>query len=48
LKAAFYLHDLDKTFERGGLFYIRFTDDILILSPTRWKIREAMNGSAMS
>ena len=42
LMAAFYLHDLDKTFERGGLFYIRFMDDILILAPTRWKIRQAM------
>lgn len=42
LIAALYLHELDKTFVQGGLFYIRFMDDILILAPTRWKIREAM------
>ncbi len=24
-----------------GLFYVRFMDDILVLSPTRWKLRRA-------
>jgi hypothetical protein len=43
LMAAFYLHELDERFERGDLFYIRFMDDILILAPTRWKIRDAMS-----
>ena len=42
LNAAVYLHDLDRAFERTGLFYVRFMDDILILAPTRWKIRKAM------
>ena len=26
----------------GGLFYVRFMDDILVLAPTRWKIRKAV------
>jgi retron-type reverse transcriptase len=42
LMAAFYLHELDEQFERTNLFYVRFMDDILILAPTRWKIRKAM------
>ncbi len=25
---------------RSGLFYVLFMDDILVLSPTRWKIRK--------
>ncbi len=28
--------------ERSGLFYVRFMDDILVLSPTRWKLRRAV------
>ncbi len=27
---------------RSGLFYVRFMDDILVLSPTRWKIRKVV------
>ncbi len=27
---------------RSGLFYVRFMDDILVLSPTRWKLRKAV------
>ncbi|MEP1352872.1 MAG: reverse transcriptase/maturase family protein [Tateyamaria sp.] len=42
LMAAFYLHELDEQFERTNLFYVRFMDDILILAPTRWKVRKAM------
>lgn len=42
LMAAFYMHELDQRFERRNLFYIRFMNDILILAPTRWKIRGAM------
>ena len=26
----------------SGLFYVRFMDDILVLSPTRWKLRKAV------
>ncbi|WP_135505237.1 reverse transcriptase/maturase family protein [Roseovarius aestuariivivens] len=42
LIAAFYLHELDEQFAQSNLFYVRFMDDILILAPTRWKIRKAM------
>lgn len=42
LMAAFYLYELDEQFEGSGLFYVRFMDDILILTPTRLKIRKAM------
>ncbi len=28
--------------ERSGLFYVRFMDDILVLSPTRWRLRKAV------
>ena len=42
LMASFYLLELDQRFEGSGLFYVRFMDDILILAPTRWKIRKAM------
>ena len=42
LMAAFYLHELDEQFAQNNLFYVRFMDDILILAPTRWKIRKAM------
>ncbi len=27
---------------KSGLFYVRFMDDILVLSPTRWKLRQAV------
>ncbi len=27
---------------RLGLFYVRFMDDVLVLSPTRWKLRRAV------
>ncbi len=26
----------------SGLFYVRFMDDILVLSPTRWKLKKAV------
>jgi len=28
--------------ERLGLYYVRFMDDILVLAPTRWKLKEAV------
>ncbi len=28
--------------EKSGLFYVRFMDDILVLSPTRWMLRRAV------
>ncbi len=39
---AFFLNELDAAFASRGLFYIRFMDDILVLSPTRWKLRAAV------
>ena len=27
---------------RSGQFYMRFMDDILVLTPTRWKLRKAV------
>ncbi len=28
---------------RSGQFYVRFMDDILVLAPTRWRLRKAVN-----
>ena len=28
--------------ERLGPFYVRFMDDLLVLAPTRWKLRRAV------
>jgi hypothetical protein len=41
LIGAFFLDDLDRRMARSGLFYVRFIDDVLVLSPTRWKLRRA-------
>jgi Reverse transcriptase (RNA-dependent DNA polymerase) len=34
--------ELDRHLTATGLFYIRFMDDILVLAPTRWKLRRAI------
>ncbi len=39
---AFFLHELDQRMARMGLFYVRFMDDVLVLAPTRWKLRRAV------
>ena len=39
---AFYLLDLDQRLEKLKVKYFRYMDDILILAPTRWKLREAI------
>jgi len=36
LLGAFYLLDLDRKMAKLDVKYIRYMDDILILSPTRW------------
>ncbi len=41
LIGAFFLKQLDERMERSGLFYVRFMDDILVLAPTRWRLRKA-------
>lgn len=42
IMGAFFLAELDETLEKLGLFYIRFMDDILVLAPTRWRLRKAV------
>ncbi len=42
LLGAFYLLDLDRRMERLDVKYFRFMDDILILAPTRWKLKKAI------
>ena len=29
--------------EKSGLFHVRFMDDILVLTPSRWKLRRAVD-----
>ena len=41
LIGAFFLHRLDVAMERVGLFCVRFMDDVLVLAPTRHKLRQA-------
>ena len=42
LIGAFFLSKLDMALEKLGLFFIRFMDDIVVLSTTRWKLRRAV------
>ena len=42
LMGAFFLGALDTAMAKLGLFYVRFMDDIVVLSPTRWKLRKAI------
>jgi len=42
LLGAFYLMELDRKMEKLDVKYFRYMDDILILAPTRWKLRKAI------
>ncbi|MFT5042577.1 MAG: RNA-directed DNA polymerase [Hyphomicrobiaceae bacterium] len=42
LIGALYLKDLDDAFADSGVFYRRFMDDVIVLLPTRWKLRAAV------
>jgi hypothetical protein len=42
LLGAFFLHELDQRLEATGLFFVRYMDDVLVLAPTRWKLRRAV------
>jgi RNA-directed DNA polymerase len=42
LIGAFFLSRLDEQFQHDRLFYVRYMDDILIMAPTRWKLRRAV------
>jgi RNA-directed DNA polymerase len=39
---TFFLTEVDGALERRGLFFVWFMDDILVLAPTRWKLRHAV------
>ena len=39
LMAALYLKPIDDAMDELDLFYARFMDDWVILTPTRWKLR---------
>ena len=39
---AFFLSGVDAVLERQGLFFRRYMDDVLVLAPTRWKLRRAV------
>ena len=39
---AFFLRAVDQALGKLGLFYVRFMDDIVVLAPTRWKLRAAV------
>jgi hypothetical protein len=40
--SAFFLAELDAALERTGPFFVRFMDDVIVLAPTRWKLRRAV------
>ena len=40
--AAFFLQELDERFVRRGLAYVRFMDEVLVLAPARWKLRQVV------
>ena len=39
---AFFVHKLDEWMQRTRPFFVRFMYDVLVLAPTRWKIRKAV------
>jgi RNA-directed DNA polymerase len=41
---GFFLRDLDSRMAKCSLSYVHFTDDILVLAPTRSKLRGARQG----
>ena len=40
--SSFYLYELDKEMEGKPVYYRRYMDDIIVLSPSRWKLRKAI------
>ena len=42
LMSAFFLHVLDKPITKQDVFYRRYMDDIIVLTPTRWWLRRAV------
>jgi RNA-directed DNA polymerase len=41
LMGALFLQTLDDRMEQLGVFYLRYMDDIVVLAPSRWKLRKA-------
>ena len=39
---AFYLYEVDVQMAPRGWWYVRYMDDILVLAPTRWTLRQAV------
>jgi hypothetical protein len=39
---AFFLTEVDDAMGQLGLFYVRYMDDLLVLTPTRWKLHQAV------
>jgi len=39
---AFFSTEVDDAMEQLELFYVRYMDDLLVLTPTRWKLRQAV------
>lgn len=42
LLGAFFLSELDARLEATGLFFVRYMDDVIVLAPTRHKLRRAI------
>jgi RNA-directed DNA polymerase len=42
LMGVFFLREVDLALEASGLFHVRFMDDVLVLAPTRWRLRRAV------
>jgi hypothetical protein len=40
--SAFFLTEVDEALEKRGLCFVRSRDDVLVLAPTRWKLRQAV------
>ena len=40
--SSFYLVELDEKMESKNVYYRRYMDDIIVLSPSRWKLRKAI------
>lgn len=43
LMGAIYLSQLDQAMQKLNVFYARFMDDWIIIAPTKWKLRKAIN-----
>jgi RNA-directed DNA polymerase len=42
LISCFYLYELDNEMAGKAVFYRRYMDDLIVLAPTRWKLRKAI------